>query len=373
MHSELIVALVGGLIVGLTLVVFLVRYVGSNRKRFRGLLIATTALTFVVVVAGAYVRLSDAGLGCPDWPGCYGHLDVPKTTAERAAADAQYPHLPVDVAKGWKEMGHRYIAGLLGLLILAVALTALRRGARLAQPWFAPVALVAIVLFQAALGRWTVTLLLKPVIVTLHLIGGMTILALLTWLTARHWRLDHPQPTPHVAGSLRALAFAALVLVGAQIILGGWVSTNYAALACPDLPLCRGAVMPPMDFTNAFHVLRELGQTADGDLLSNEALTAIHWMHRKGALIVAAFCLLVAFRLGREPQYRTLAWVLAAVLSAQFMIGILNVVFALPLALAAAHNAGAAALLMVVVVINFRLSTSPSARVVIAPYSRRFQ
>ena len=368
MHTELIVALVGGVLAGLLLIGLLVWYVGAARTRYRNVLIATTVMTFIVVVAGAYVRLSDAGLGCPDWPGCYGHLDVPKTTLEREVADATYPNAPVDIAKGWKEMGHRYIAGVLGFLIVAIAVVAMRRGATLQQSWRLPIAIVALVIFQAALGRWTVTLLLKPVIVTLHLIGGMTILALLTWLTARQWlpeRAPMPPPVPRalaapslVTSNLRVLSVVMLGLIAAQIILGGWVSTNYAALACPDLPLCRGAVIPPMDFANAFHVLRELGQTAAGELLSNEALTAIHWMHRKGALIVSAFAIFFAWRLARVPGMRGSAVALLGALAVQFMIGLLNVVYSLPLVLAAAHNAGAALLLIVIVVINFRLFVS---------------
>jgi cytochrome c oxidase assembly protein subunit 15 len=356
MERELVIALLAGAIASVALVAGLFRFVGTRAARYRGLVFAATALTFVVVVVGAYVRLSDAGLGCPDWPGCYGHLDVPKNEAERAAADARYPHMPVDVAKGWKEMGHRYIAGLLGVLLAAIALVGTVRRRTFGQtPWL-PLGLVVIVLWQAALGRWTVTLLLKPVIVTLHLIGGMTILALLVWLSARQVpALRAPFAAP---ASLRPLAVIALVAVALQIVLGGWVSTNYAALACPDLPLCRGAVMPPMDFANAFHVLRELGQTPDGDLLSNEALTAIHWMHRVGALVVAAIVLLLALRLTRVAATARLGWVLAAVLAGQFTLGVLNVVLSLPLSLAAAHNGGAALLLGTLVVINFRLSAS---------------
>ncbi|MEO7403031.1 MAG: COX15/CtaA family protein [Burkholderiales bacterium] len=358
MKTELVIALIAGLLGGLLLVAFLIWIVGENRGRYRTLLFVTTALTFVVVVVGAYVRLSDAGLGCPDWPGCYGHLDVPKTDAEKAVASAQYPSTPVDVAKGWKEMGHRYIAGLLGLLIVAVAGVTIVRGNILGQGAGLPVALVAIVIMQAALGRWTVTMLLKPVIVTLHLIGGMTILALLTWLSARRLpllvalaTLDDPR------GTLRTGAAVALALVAMQIVLGGWVSTNYAALACPDLPLCRGALVPPMDFANAFHVVRELGQTAQGELLSNEALTAIHWIHRLGAIVVTGYMVWFVVRL-RRIGARRLALTAEVTLAGQIALGLSNVIFSLPLALAAAHNAGAALLLMVVVVINYRLSAA---------------
>ena len=284
-------------------------------------------LTFVVVVVGAYVRLSDAGLGCPDWPLCYGK-PVPDATED---------------AKAWKEMGHRYLAGALGLLLFALLMVAWRTRR---SPWLAS-AIAALVVFQATLGKWTVTMLLKPAIVTAHLAGGMTILALLTWLTLSQ-RAHQPDSRMQV---LRLPAALALVVVSLQILLGGWVSANYAALACPDLPLCLGQAVPPMDFANAFHVLRELGRTDAGELLPQAALTAIHWSHRMFALVVVAGLGWLAIRTMRISK--PLAWILVLLLTLQFSIGVANVVFNLPLALAAAHNAGAAALLMALVVLNF--------------------
>jgi cytochrome c oxidase assembly protein subunit 15 len=297
----------------------------------RALAIAAAVLALIVVVVGAYVRLSDAGLGCPDWPFCYGK----PLPAEIAHPDA--------LAKAWKEMGHRYLATTLGLLILALCALAWRkhRARGLTS------ALVLVVALQGALGMWTVTLLLKPAIVTAHLIGGLTTLALLLWLAlsegthARDERLR----------ALRPLAAATLAIVALQVVLGGWVSANYAALACPDLPLCRGSVAPNMDFANAFHVVRELGQTAEGELLSNQALTAIHWTHRMFALVALASVLLLAWKARRLlPR---LCAVLAAVVVGQFTLGVSNVLFGLPLPLAAAHNAGAALLVVILVVINF--------------------
>ncbi len=234
----------------------------------RATAIAALCLTFVVVVAGAYVRLSDAGLGCPDWPLCYGK-PIPAQVADG------HP-----VAKQWKEMGHRYLAGALGFLLLALAFLAFRQRK---APGLAA-AIVVLVLFQAALGMWTVTLLLKPAIVTAHLLGGMTLFALLAWFNL----LQRTHVPAAEARALRLPAALALLAVAAQIALGGWVSANYAALACLDLPLCRGQLVPPMDFANAFHLVRELGQTAQGELLTNEALTAIHWTHRMFALVVLA-------------------------------------------------------------------------------------
>jgi cytochrome c oxidase assembly protein subunit 15 len=223
-------------------------------------------------------------------------------------------------------------------------------------PWLAS-SLVAVVAAQATLGMWTVTMLLKPAIVTLHLAGGMTVLALLVWLAMRQFA---PAPIAG-AGALRPWAAAGLVLVGAQILLGGWVSTNYAALACTDFPTCRGAWMPSMDFANAFHVLRELGKTSSGELLSNEALTAIHWLHRIGAIVVAGYLALLASKMWRVRMLRGLAVLVVLLTAAQFTMGVLNVLLSLPLTLAAAHNGGAAALLALLVVINFRLRSTPQA------------
>jgi len=293
----------------------------------RSLCVLAVALAFIVVVMGAYVRLSDAGLGCPDWPFCYGK-PVPADIADGHA-----------LAKAWKEMGHRYLAGTLGLLILALAIAAwrLQRSALLAA------AIVLVVIVQATLGAWTVTMLLKPAIVTAHLIGGMSTLALLAWLALAQW--SHAA-APEMR-ALRLVAGLAMAAVAIQIVLGGWVSANYAALACPELPRCPG----PMDFANAFHVVRELGQTADGQLLSLDALRAIHWAHRlfaNVALLVAIFAAFRAWRLERR-----LALLLAVLVLVQFSLGVANVALSLPLPLAAAHNAGAAALLLSLVVLNF--------------------
>lgn len=323
---------------------------------YRYAVFLATLLTFVVVVVGAYVRLSDAGLGCPDWPGCYGKLTPIHASEDiaRAVVEQGGEHGPVSFAKAWKEMFHRYIAASLGLLLVALAVIAWRERERLQQSPALPIALVFVVVLQGTLGMWTVTLLLKPVIVTLHLIGGMTVLALLTWLSVRQLPLRWwPVVGPAQMASLYGIGMFGLLLVVVQILLGGWVSSNYAALACPDLPTCRGEWLPPMDFSNAFHIFRELGMTPQGELLSNEALTAIHWLHRVGALIVLAYTLFFARRLFTVAGLRAFAMVLVAVVGLQFLLGMLNVQYSLPLPLAAAHNAGAALLLVVYVVLNY--------------------
>lgn len=208
-------------------------------------------LALVVIMLGAFVRLSDAGLGCPDWPGCYGQLVVPNAPHEIAAANQAFPDNAVDAGKAWKEMVHRYFASTLGLLILIMALLSLRRTALSRAPRLLPWGLVVVVVLQGLLGMWTVTLLLKPLVVTAHLLGGMTTLALLAWCfmrhhrVARHWHVAAP-------GGLRALAGLALFCLAVQVFLGAWTSTNYAAVACPDFPTCQGFWWPPTNFGKAF-------------------------------------------------------------------------------------------------------------------------
>lgn len=327
---------------------------------FRKLVWFAVVYTFVVVVVGAYVRLSDAGLGCPDWPGCYGELtphhaqdDIAKAVDEQGGT-----HGPVSMGKAWKEMFHRYIAGGLGLVILAIAVMAWRQRQSLRQSPGLAISLPVVVLFQAALGMWTVTLLLKPVIVTLHLLGGLTTLALLVWLGLRQERFA---PVSVAAARLRPWAALAMLVVIAQIALGGWVSTNYAALACVDLPTCHGEWMPQMDFRHGFQLVRELGMTAAGTHLSYDAITAIHWVHRVGAVVTFFIVGGFAFALWRIAGWAAYGGALAAVLLVQVGLGITNVLAGLPLAVAAAHNAGAAILLVTMVVINFALRQKPAA------------
>jgi cytochrome c oxidase assembly protein subunit 15 len=300
---------------------------------FRTLVAATIALAFVVIVAGGYVRLSDAGLGCPDWPLCYGRT-LPGEIGDAGA-----------LAKAWKEMGHRYLAGALGILIVLLAAISWKNRRSRATT----AAILALVIFQATLGMWTVTMLLKPAIVTAHLLGGMTTLALLLLLYLQEGQFA---PAPQ-ARALRPIAALSLAAVALQIALGGWVSANYAALACPDLPGCMGQALPPMDFGNAFHVLRELGRTGDGELLPLQALTAIHWTHRMFALVVVALVAFCAFKAFQMPALRGIAAAAGALLALQFLAGVSNVALGLPLPLAAAHNAGAALLLGSLVVLNF--------------------
>jgi cytochrome c oxidase assembly protein subunit 15 len=322
-------------------------------KLYRRLLVLATLLAFGVVGLGAFVRLSDAGLGCPDWPGCYGHLvGVPSTLAEHADAGQSFPGKTVDTGKAWKEMVHRYCAAMLGLMIIALATLSWRLNIsrRLAT------GLVAVVTGQALLGMWTVTQLLKPVVVTAHLLGGMTTLAILVAMLVRSKAVDARPARPARMDGLRVAAFVALVFLSIQIALGGWVSSNYAALVCPEFPTCGGDWVPDADYQGAFVLFRHLGMTADGNALSIAALTAIHWSHRIGALIVALVIGGLALALWRRPAWRGWAGLLFALLVLQIGLGILNVLLSLPLPLAVAHNLGAAMLLALTLSLNLRLS-----------------
>jgi cytochrome c oxidase assembly protein subunit 15 len=305
------------------------------------LVFAATLLALLVVGLGAYVRLSDAGLGCPDWPGCYGHLvGVPDAAHELASAAVAYPDRPVHTGKAWKEMVHRYAAGTLGLLVLAIALSAWRRRKIVAS---VENALLALIVLQAALGMWTVTLLLKPVIVTLHLLGGMATWATLVYLVRR-------ELTPEAR--LRPLARWTIAVVFVQIALGGWVSSNYAALACVEFPTCRnGEFLPPLaaaDFAHGFTLLRELGATASGETLPFAALTAIHLAHRVGALIV--LLIVGGYGLLRMQSDHSAGRLILAALALQIALGVSNVLFSLPLPVAVLHNLGAALLLAALLV-----------------------
>lgn len=335
----------------------------SPVRRLQALTVLTLFLTFDLVLFGAFTRLTDSGLGCPDWPGCYGHwLGVPEAAHEQLAAQQAYPGRAVDSAKAWKEMVHRYFAGSLGLLILALCLLAWRRDIRRRQSPALPTLLVVIVALQAALGMWTVTLLLKPLVVTLHLLGGMATLSVLVGLVLSGRERGRGGGEPALRPAVRLLAGGALGAVVVQIALGGWVSSNYAALACPDFPLCQGQGLPAMDFAQAFSLHRELGLTADGGLLSGAALSAIHWTHRLGALAVALFvgALAVALLRSGERDWRLRGGVLLGLLLAQIGLGMANVLLALPLAVAVAHNLGAAALLSALLVVNIRLHPLPA-------------
>lgn len=322
-------------------------------QNFKRLVLFSAVLALCVVVLGAYVRLSDAGLGCPDWPGCYGTLTVPQSEQAIQQAQAGFPGSTIEIGKAWKEMAHRYLAGTLGLAVLAIFVLAWRHKRILHVSPRLPGLLLVLIVFQAALGMWTVTMLLKPAIVSAHLIGGMSTLGLLTWIAHRHWsKYGVFEPSC----KLRWMIRGALVILLGQIFLGGWTSTNYAALACTDFPTCHGAWLPDMDFKDAFHLIRELGESANGGNLGLPALTAIQWTHRMGALITLCYLGTLAYLLLNHSAMRKLAYLLLLVLVAQVLIGIGNLLLHLPLVLAVAHNFGAALLVVITVLINSKIT-----------------
>ncbi|WP_040788406.1 COX15/CtaA family protein [Massilia niastensis] len=336
-------------------------WMSSDANKYRKLVWIAVFLTFDLIVFGGFTRLTDSGLGCPDWPGCYGMANPFLAHEEIAAAEAAMPTGPVTVAKAWIEMIHRYLAMGIGVIIMALLFTAVMQWRRTRAKAFAPGMPLALFLFvcvQGAFGAWTVTLKLQPVIVTIHLLLGMALLAMLTWLGGREDFLMKPPAPPRdpaALRSLRTLALLAAVVLAVQIALGGWVSTNYATLACDEFPLCDGQVVPPMDFEHGFHLWRELGKTAAGHYLPFSALVAIHWVHRMSALVVVAVLGLAILRAWQHVELRPTARRLALVLLAQLFTGIATVYFDFPLAIAVLHNAGAALLVILVTMLNYRV------------------
>jgi len=321
---------------------------------FRKIALFATLLALTVVVMGAYTRLSNAGLGCPDWPGCYGHfLGVPESTSEIDQANRAFPQRAVESGKAWKEMIHRYLAEGLGLLIVVLAIVAIINRRDTKQALWLPIILVGLVIFQGLLGMWTVTLLLKPVIVMLHLFGGLSILALLWWLVLR----SSQQQTSVRKNTLTPVLVAGLLLLITQILLGGWTSANYAALACPDFPTCQGEWWPDTDFKEGFVFWRGLGQNYEFGVLDNPARTAIHLSHRMFAIVVGVFWLFLLLRIMRgndsSPNMRQLATITLLFLLAQIALGVSNVVMKLPISVAVMHNGGAALLLLSVVTLIY--------------------
>jgi cytochrome c oxidase assembly protein subunit 15 len=329
----------------------------------RRLALLGAILCFGVVVLGGYTRLSDSGLGCPDWPGCFGHV-APTGSAEHYATDT-------DVRKAWVEMIHRYAASTLGFIILVITvLSIVARRERGVSVWFS-LGLLALVVFQGLLGMWTVTWLLKPLVVTGHLVGGLTTFALLLWLWLSVRTTTRPfdcasvlvgNRLVEIGGRARMFAGLALAALAFQVALGGWTSSNYAAVACPDVPKCQDQWIPNADYAEAFVLWRGLGINYAGGVLDHPARVAIHFTHRAGAVIASSLLLLAAFATLRRGLGTAVRWAGLAVVAAlalQLCIAWFMVKRAFPLELAAAHNAGAALLVAATVLLNRKLRPTP--------------
>ncbi len=331
----------------------------NTNLALRRLTLFAAILAFVVVTLGAYTRLTDAGLGCPDWPGCYNHMIVPESQNAISQAEHVYPGWPVETIKAWTEMIHRYAAGTLGILILILAGIAIRKRKQPGQPLIVPLLLVAIAAFQAALGMWTVTLRLTPIVVMGHLLGGMTILALLWWTHLKSKALNNAfSNNSDSFQRIRPWAIAGLVIVACQIALGGWTSANYAALVCPNFPYCTAHVFfPKVDFHDAFNVFSALSAHAAVGHLSQAALMTIQMTHRLGAFITAFYLgLLGIFLLAMNAKpLKLIGSIILLLLATQITLGVLNIVMMLPLPVALLHNSVAALLLLTLVTLIYFL------------------
>ena len=389
--------------------------VGKRRAGFRLALLATILAVFVLGL-GAFTRLVDAGLGCPDWPTCYGHVLWPETVQEVDAANQAFPNMPVEHDKTWPEMVHRYFAESLGLLVIAIVVIAIRRSKKeqpvkmigsllllnvlltvatviygvvmepyavgsvgltfltlgfLAlrksgpseQPFKLPAFLLAFIILQGLFGMWTVTWKLWPQVVTLHLLGGFTTFSLLVLLTLRlnntHWQVSDVELVR--LRSLRPIVVAGMVIVFAQIALGGWTTSNYAALACPDLPTCQGQWLPAMNFAQGFNFSQAVGPNYLGGVMENDARVAIHFMHRVGAIITTFYLIIMSLVMMKKLEVTTAGFLIKAVLlvlALQLMLGLSNVVFNFPVIVAVAHNLVGALLLVIMVILNHRVFTA---------------
>lgn len=318
-------------------------FISPKYRQYSNLALFTCMLAFFVILLGAFTRLTDAGLSCPDWPNCYGFMTAPHTDAQIQNAVQQYPMMPVNVKKAWTEMTHRYFAGTEGILILIFSLATLfARQVKTFTSSFIAVALMALVVVQVMLGMLTVTEKLKPVIVLSHLLTGISILSLLWWAFLE---LQPRLSTINVSAGIKRFLWLALIIVSCQIALGGWVSTHYAGLACVDFPYCNGQLMPTMQWGHL-----------DSDLIS------IHMLHRIGALITAACLATLAFFLMANKSLRKFALIILGLITLQITLGILNIIWLRPVWVALIHQAVAIILLLTVITTLVKSSDSrPSA------------
>ena len=335
------------------------------KKRYKpGYRLALLAIVIaaIVVVLGAFTRLVDAGLGCPDWPGCYGHLLWPDEAHEIARAEQRFPGSVVEADKTWPEMVHRYFASTLGLIIVCLAGLAWRYRDTFRFPFRLPLLLLFLVVWQGLFGMWTVTLKLWPQVVTLHLLGGISIFALIWMLVLRlsdeRWALT--ESSWHKLSKYKAWLVGGVVVLFVQIALGGWLSSNYAAFACTDFPRCQNQWLPAMKIAEGFNILQSVGPNYLGGLMSSEARVAIHFVHRAGALItfLYLFCFCLSLFFVGDRRVHRMAMIIFGMLLVQIGLGIGNVLLAIPLPVAVLHNAGAALLMLTLVTLGVKIWTA---------------
>jgi cytochrome c oxidase assembly protein subunit 15 len=348
----------------------------KDYKLLTRLVLIGLLLTIVVIGLGAYARLTDAGLGCPDWPTCYGLIDVPKTASQIAVAEQAFPERPVEPVKAWNEMIHRYFAGALGILIAVIALVSIK--ARISSkktvkmPLLLPLIILAVVTFQAALGMWTVTLKLMPIVVMGHLLGGFTTLCLLFLLYLR-LKVKHPtKPTSQVMNHQTAnqrvnknptqkyvsFGLIGVVILTIQIALGGWTSSNYAAMSCVEFPICQGNWQANLTFDKSFDIVPPKKDSYEFGYLAHEERMTIHVTHRLGAIITALFIAWLAviiFIRADHGDIKNSALLMFSLLLIQLGLGISNIWFSLPLSVAVAHNVVAALLMLSLIALTYKL------------------
>lgn len=313
-------------------------------------------LALVVVALGAYTRLTHAGLGCPDWPTCYGLIDVPQTAEQITEAELAFPERKVEPEKAWNEMIHRYFAGTLGLLILAIAFFSFKNRSQ-GTPLRLPLVILAVVIFQAALGMWTVTMKLMPIVVMGHLLGGFTTLCLLFLLYLRlgTGRINRSDFSVKKYGRYALLG---IVILTGQIALGGWTSSNYAALSCVELPICQSGWQEQMNFENSFDLVPPKRDSYEFGHLAHDERVTIHVMHRFGAIVTTvylAWLILMVYLKARTSVFKSSALLVGVVLISQVILGVSNIWFSLPISIAVGHNIVAACLMMTLIALTYRL------------------
>lgn len=322
----------------------------------RRLVLVSIILAIVVVSLGAYTRLTHAGLGCPDWPGCYGLLDVPDSHAQITEAEQAFPDRPVEPHKAWNEMIHRYFAGTLGLFILAIAFLSIKNRSQ-GTPFFLPLLILSVVIFQALLGMWTVTKMLMPIVVMGHLLGGFTTLCLLflLYLRLKPYRISGGD---HEVRKYAKYGMLGVVILAGQIALGGWTSSNYAALVCVELPICQAGWTEQLTFEDSFDPIPPHRDSYEFGHLDHDERVTVHVMHRFGAIVTTLYLLwlgLVVFSKAQTQFFKHSALALIAILTTQVSLGISNIWFSLPLPVAVSHNVVAACLMLMLIALTYSL------------------